>query len=418
MPPINCSRSRLHSLLGDRRLFSALLLTVFCLASGCLSSLAVCGDGNDCPHTYARGCSPTHIQNTEFDQGSAVDSPLPRKRSTESDLLTRPPLPHLMSTDESESDVIDGMPAKGPKRNDKKQGVWQVHYSREGPLFAEASFLDDELDGYVITRRYTGTILSVGRWERGLPKGEFCYYAETGQLAELTEYCGGVLHGQARFNSQAITPRVQVVGRFNRGAAIGNWSTLVDGDPVKSFAILGGGEKMGPIQIVHPARAVGRTVRETRTSDLRLKRYTEGYINKNGIWVDDGLCIEWSLQRCMPVSFGTYANGAKSGVWIEWAEDVVVLHSSTTPQFMGFGSYSAGVRTGQWEWRYSNGQVSSTTNYVSGKQHGVRQEWSLRGVLLSHESFEDDTRHGLCRYWSEEGLLMESVEYVRGQKVE
>jgi len=51
--------------------------------------------------------------------------------------------------------------------------------------------------------------------------------------------------------------------------------------------------------------------------------------------------------------------------------------------------FKNGLATGIWKWYYDKGIIETEISFKDGKYHGVSQEWSELGVLLSSEIWED-----------------------------
>lgn len=75
------------------------------------------------------------------------------------------------------------------------------------------------------------------------------------------------------------------------------------------------------------------------------------------------------------------------------------------------GSYTEGVRHGEWVSRWASGEAKSKGKYEAGLKEGLWSEYSGMGMLISEITYESGERNGLWRAYSPTGEQTGEGEY-------
>ncbi|MBM3436033.1 MAG: hypothetical protein FJY07_07470 [Bacteroidetes bacterium] len=75
------------------------------------------------------------------------------------------------------------------------------------------------------------------------------------------------------------------------------------------------------------------------------------------------------------------------------------------------GSYKNELRSGQWSYWYSDGQLWSQAVYKMGKENGLRTVWHRNGQKYYEGKSIEDQRKGVWKFWDENGQLIKEIDY-------
>lgn len=115
--------------------------------------------------------------------------------------------------------------------------------------------------------------------------------------------------------------------------------------------------------------------------------FRDGEPEHAGQWSEGRRVGRWTWwdRQGNKVMEGEYADGDKSGVWLEWRD------GRKTSE----GSYVAGKQVGEWtRWYDTTGQKQSVTTYVDGVATGTARRWHPDGKVAEEGSFEAGKRAG------------------------
>lgn len=82
---------------------------------------------------------------------------------------------------------------------------------------------------------------------------------------------------------------------------------------------------------------------------------------------------------------GQYRRGQKHGPWVEWWENGGKKHQ---------GDYSNDIKQGQWQEFFPNGNLRNSIEYLEGAAHGQWQSWHLDGSLAGRGQLDHGRRIG------------------------
>lgn len=118
-----------------------------------------------------------------------------------------------------------------------------------------------------------------------------------------------------------------------------------------------------------------------------------------------GESVEYdSLGRV--VARGSYFEGQRDGRWIFEMND----HKE-------IGRYRDGLRTGEWKFFYSNGDLQFVGNYVDGLEQGEHLYYFPNGQLKVKAQYTYGLPSGTWNYYSSNGALVLTVYYQDGKEV-
>ena len=130
-------------------------------------------------------------------------------------------------------------------------------------------------------------------------------------------------------------------------------------------------------------------------------------------WYKDEACkiphdtMTWYHATKYVKSIGTYIDGKKEGMWLQYDEQGRMRDSAT---------YSNGHLNGIGLGWHSNGIPSDSTSF-DGEGNGVKVTWDDEGNVTSAGRMEQDTLcKGRWQYFSE-GKLIATVDFANGKKI-
>ena len=104
---------------------------------------------------------------------------------------------------------------------------------------------------------------------------------------------------------------------------------------------------------------------------------------------------------------GSFKNGEKSGVWIEWNEK---------GERVSKGNYKNGKRDGFWEGWHSNGTIQGEVTWLNGKENGLWVLWYENGKKMREVHWQNGKRNGKCLEWYENGIKKLEGYWIHGFK--
>jgi antitoxin component YwqK of YwqJK toxin-antitoxin module len=133
----------------------------------------------------------------------------------------------------------------------------------------------------------------------------------------------------------------------------------------------------------------------------------EGWFKDDSCRVPHGI-VNWYHTTKFPKSTGTYNNGKKTGIWLEYDEQGHMTDSS---------EYVNGRLKGDaYKW-YPDGMLSDSLQF-DGEGNGVQLSWYNSGKLSTAGFWTQDTvKKGRWKYFDEEGAVWATEDYVDGKMV-
>jgi antitoxin component YwqK of YwqJK toxin-antitoxin module len=278
----------------------------------------------------------------------------------------------------------------GEYRHGKRHGKWVRWFNAgEGKMFAgtpykyfqppfvaEATFVDDKLDGAWTVLDSKGRKASEWHFVNGQMHGTAVWYFPTGQKQREATY----QHDQVEGHLLEWTLETPQQRQVRRGMpAPQPVYTLV----TKTLFI--NGRREGPhVEYYSPgkkkvegtwllAKEVAKTEYDFWEGDVRGKIVSkEGENQRRGLW-------SWY-----------YPDGGKQLEGEFVADDPVGLHTwwHSNGQKMTEGEYKAGKEEGKWTWWHSNGQKQLEGQFNEGQQVGHWISWNDEGKVVEVQDFD------------------------------
>ena len=79
-------------------------------------------------------------------------------------------------------------------------------------------------------------------------------------------------------------------------------------------------------------------------------------------------------------------------------------------------SYMTGLKHGQSESRYKNGERNFVRTYAAGRETGVHEGWWEDGTPRFEYHFKDGVHHGVSKDWFRDGTLFRDFNYEHGHE--
>jgi antitoxin component YwqK of YwqJK toxin-antitoxin module len=307
----------------------------------------------------------------------------------------------------------------------RKQGIFKEYYEN-GNLKMEASYLDNQLHGYVREFNGSGELVLAMRYERGkiVEEGDEdlkdfldmrSAYDEQGRLVFRGGYRDGTPVGIHRFydttgvviNAYLYNELGQKVSEGiidEQGNRVGEWTDFYPTGEVKARGAYANNERSGKWTFFFQKGGIEQTGRFERGKFQGL--WTWHYPNGN-IWREesyfngreDGEFIEYDSDGKI-LSKGNYINGEKDGEWIYQVGD----HEER-------GKYVIGLREGDWKYYYKNGQLKYEGYYSQGNPDKKHKYYYPSGVLKEEQYYEMGIREKNWKKYDPEGNLIMTITY-------
>ena len=322
-------------------------------------------------------------------------------------------------------------------RTDKKglkQGVWKTFFSHE-QIKTFGSYLNDSLHGYFREYNAKGQVIKNEYYLRGIkqniskneiadnsvtavPKSE---YYENGALKSKGNYIEDVPIGIHRYYSKDgklkkasvfdSTGIVTAEGKISKsGHRVGEWKLLYSSGSIKAKGNFAAGKKHGEWIYYYRNGTIEQTgsYKAGKPYGKWNWFYENKMIRRKGTFKngkENGLFTEFS-QEGDTVSNGSYLNARKNGDWVYNVNDNLLK-----------GTYSYGLKEGQWQSFYSSGELSFEGGYLSGLPDGEHNFYYPNGkVKLKSYYFSGQKAKKWYKY-DPYGLLISITEYKGGVKI-
>ncbi|NNG27711.1 MAG: hypothetical protein HKM87_09305 [Ignavibacteriaceae bacterium] len=276
----------------------------------------------------------------------------------------------------------------------RMDGSW-TYWFENGNLASTAYYKKNLQHGIQTDYYENGQIISVGRWDGGKMIGDWKTYYSTGQKALEIEYTADehliinnswdldgkqiVKDGNGFYKHYLETGEVIQSGKVENGIRVGTWYNYYEnGNP----------------------QATGYYENE-------IFRIIDCWDLRENLIVKDG---NGSYESYYPVEFsvlerGRIKNGYRDGKWQVYSENFPNLFQelvyiegkltglqknySFTGKLESMGEMVDGLREGEWNWYWENGNIWSTVNYKKDKKEGKQTMWDESGLVIKEEYFKD-----------------------------
>lgn len=244
----------------------------------------------------------------------------------------------------------------------------------------------------MISKKYQNIILPYnGSYPvvfRPIKHGPFIEYFENGQLKEQGEYYWGAKIGLWR--------TYQEDGRLRRKESFEK--------PIRSKELFTIFNENGTI------KKQGKMVNNLPEGKW-IANNTQGEKNIIAYFKKGKLDGELKKHRSVEgtiYELQAYKNGIREGVSIYYGVD------GKTKLTVGY--YKKGMRSGDWETYYNNGQLKEKKHFENGSFHGLRETFDKNGKLINTRNYDKGVYIGLHQSFDSQGVLIESGQYKNGIK--
>lgn len=94
--------------------------------------------------------------------------------------------------------------------------------------------------------------------------------------------------------------------------------------------------------------------------------------------------------------------------------DFIWYHSNGEVKHVG--EYRHNKEIGEHIWYFDNGEIEAVENYVNGVFHGLFKEYYKNGKISIYSSFKNGLQSGLTKYYRDDGSLQSEGEFKDGDK--
>ncbi len=290
---------------------------------------------------------------------------------------------------------------EGPYMNNLKNGIFKT-YDKKGDLIGLEKYIDDNLEqdnpeSVILDVRSTffnnGRVKSSGGYVDGKKEGIHRVYSTEGELVagelfQQGEKIGdGMLDNKGDYQGEwkLYYPGggLKAEGSYINSKRNGDWTFYFSNGKVESQGKYIEGLPHGAWKWYYENKQVRRT-----------EYYRRGR--------EDGDSEEFSLDGRV-LTKGQFINGLKEGEWFYEIGD----HTER-------GAYQDGERTGKWIYKYPDGQVNFTGEFVAGLSVGKHRWYYPSGKVKKEGKYSSGVRVGTWNTYDEDGTRALEIKYKNG----
>jgi uncharacterized protein len=334
---------------------------------------------------------------------------------------------------------------EGNRKNHLLDSVWKF-YSEKGKLQKAFNYRYGKKNGYVITFDTAGKIVSKDNYTDDIRTGNSYTYYNSGKTHFIIPYVKGKPDGEAKeFSEDSVligitSYKAGFIDRFEKlnrvdesGKKQGKFKEFFPDGSVKKESTYRDGtldgyvkeyDQKGNIVTTEKFNA-GKKIenpKELRGIQFYKEYYPDGKIKFEGGFTDNypqGFHYHYnqngSVDSTMIYDEGFLLEKGKTdslrrkyGKWTEY---------HVTGDLRGKGNYTAGKKTGDWQYFYSDGKVEQTGKYdANGLQEGPWKWYYENGKLMREEVYSKGKRNGGLVDYTEEGKVITKGEYTDDNK--
>ncbi len=284
-------------------------------------------------------------------------------------------------------------------RNNVKHGDYQIFY-KNGKLKRKSRFENGYEDGVAKEYDSVGLVISqltykkgyltdreyINRYDRnGKQHGKWKWFYESGELMKEAMYKHGILDGYTK--DYTIQGDLALIRKFEDGEEI------LDAPELQKLEIKTDYYDNGSIKTVASYKnGLPEGVRREYDS---LGNITASYIFKEGTIIGEGIIDEEGIKdgeweehydNGQLRSKGKYLKGKKNGFWSYFHKN---------GQLEQQGEYNEkGNTEGSWTWYYDNGNVWREASYFDGMLDGHTIEYDIEGNVIAEGDYIEDLEEG------------------------
>ena len=276
-------------------------------------------------------------------------------------------IPRKLSQDDSRysewnnnQPVIDGIKINQYDPEGRKQGMWMTYF-RDGRLNSKGTYKDNEKDG--LWEEYwgsSGKLMVKGYYINGKEDGLWEDYWTNGNLENKGQYINGKMEGM--WESYWSNGNPHSKGKYINDNKHGIWEFYFDDGSLEKKILY------------NNDRIKNLSINESKKLFIPRKLSGEG-----SRWE------QWNKEQ--PIKDGVQINqydseGNKQGYWEFYNDNDGSVRSK--------GLYKNGLRYGEWEEYWTNGNLRLKCNMVNNKREGVWEWYDYKGNLESKILYDDN----------------------------
>lgn len=287
-------------------------------------------------------------------------------------------------------------------------------------LFERCQYLRDTLQG-ICEEFQDGILFQEIPFENGMQEGKGFSFDGEGNISTLLFFKDGFLRRREVLNRKDKIGRKQGLWKgFYSERTLKSEGTYVD--DVKHGLFKNYNEKgqiIGMEKFVLGILDEGAS--ETTVVDIRNEYFRDGVIKSSGAYVEGekhGVHREYDKEGTIINSriykYGTEVakgiigkTGQVEGEWEERYSNGNVKES---------GTYENGLRTGKWLFYHENGKMNQTGSFRKGKPHSVWKWYYSDGSMKREENYRNGREDGSSVEYDEKGSIVSKGEYIDGLK--
>ena len=285
----------------------------------------------------------------------------------------------------------------------KKEGI-SLNFSNSGKINLHQNFTNNLLDGNSYLFDYNGVIISISKFYKGNLVSEksinqydklkrkqgiwFTFYKGL-EVKSKTDYLNNLKHGyEKKFKRNGSL--IDII-KFSQGVKVRAAKELVKVSVVSKLSSSGTIAKSGGFDENGIPHGIHRVYNKNG-------KVTSSEIFKNGKVIEKGIVLKsgikngnWNYfyENGQLKSEGKYNNGIKEGVWIYYYTNGLINQK---------GLYTDGKADGEWNWYYENGNILRNEKYLEGYQEGILTEYSDSGIVISKGEYIEGIKEGKWFY--------------------
>ena len=306
-----------------------------------------------------------------------------------------------------------------------------TYYYDNGKTNVRGQYKSGDKDGEWIWYTNTGNKDMKGSFKSGLQHGDWSYWHPTGELSYHAHYTDDLKTGEwAYFYKNGAQFKV---GTFDSDLKNGTWRTWYEDETLLMEGDYVNGKEEGEWTNYWGTGDLKNTA-SFKTGELNGEwnsYYTNGNLKLNGEYVKNLKVGEWAesfengrLKDVMTYKLFKKKSQVNYGIMKNHVVMESKLHGHSTSysskdfKMTEDGSYKNGLKEGKWVAYYPGGKYPAvTSHYKKGALHGVMQQFTRRGKIISEVGYKDGLKHGKFKVYGEKGNVINERNFEHGMQV-
>ncbi len=287
------------------------------------------------------------------------------------------------------------------------QGTWKF-YRVDGSLEKEINYAEDKKQGYFRTYDDGGNLISQIPYVKDSIQGVASYYYQDGSIKEKSLFKGNLRNGETRlyhqdgrviwliqYEKNAVVNR-QAINRYDsENRETGLWMTFHPNEQKKLVGNYLDGMRNG---IFKEYDENGKL--------LNIYEYNMGKLSTDETSLDVISQDRYYYPNGQVKRIETKRGSRKQGFTQKFDKDgnLILSQIFRNDTLIAEGNQNdKGQKEGLWKYYYSNGNISSTGNYVNGKKHGLWKYYFEEGPLEQEGYWKMDVLDGEWHWYFMDG---------------